>query len=59
MMARETLIIPVHADSETRRYAGVWHDLYASEPGWLDHALEKFDLPTVAETFAPPDEGDV
>lgn len=55
MMARETLIVPLHADSETRRYAGVWCDLYASEPDWLDYALAKFDLPTVAEIFATSD----
>jgi hypothetical protein len=58
MMARETLIVPLHMDTETRRHAHVWRDLYASESDWLDHALAKFDLPTVAEIFAPPDEGD-
>jgi hypothetical protein len=45
MMARETLIVPLHTDAETTRYARVWRNLYASEQDWLDHALEKFDLP--------------
>jgi hypothetical protein len=52
MMARETLIVPLHTDAETTRYARVWRDLYASEPDWFDYALEKFDLPNVAEIFA-------
>jgi hypothetical protein len=52
MMARETLIVPLHPDPETRGYARVWRDLYASEPDWLDHTLAKFDLPTVSEIFA-------
>jgi hypothetical protein len=51
MMARETLIVPLHPDPETRDYARVWSDLYASEPDWLDHALAKFDLPMVSEIF--------
>lgn len=51
MMARETLIVPLHTDAETTRYARVWRDLYASEPDWLAYALEKFDLPVVAEVF--------
>jgi len=55
MMARETLIIPVHTDTETGRSARVWRDLYASESGWLDQALRKFDLPTVAEIFSTSD----
>jgi hypothetical protein len=29
----------------------VWSDLYASESGWLDHALAEFDLPKVSEIF--------
>jgi hypothetical protein len=52
MMARETLIVPLHTDAETRRYARVWRNLYCSEPDWLDHALKKFALPNVAEIFA-------
>jgi hypothetical protein len=56
MMARETLIVPLHMDTETRRHAHVWRDLYASEPDWLDHALAKFDLPMVSEIFATSDE---
>ncbi len=52
MMARETLIVPLHTNSDTRSYARVWRDLYACEPDWLDYALAKFDLPTVAEIFA-------
>jgi hypothetical protein len=52
MMARETLIVPLHTNSDTRSYARVWRDLYASEPDWLDYALAKFDLPMVAEIFA-------
>jgi hypothetical protein len=55
MMARETLIVPLHTDGETRRQARVWRDLYATEPGWLDHALDKFELPTVAQIFATTD----
>ena len=51
MMARETLIIPLHPDLETRGYARVWSDVYASEPDWLDHALAQFNLPTVSEIF--------
>ncbi len=52
MMAWESLISPTHPDPETRGYARVWRDLYASEPDWLDHALAKFDLPVVSEIFA-------
>jgi hypothetical protein len=52
MMARETLIVPLHTDAATTTHARAWRDLYASEPGWLDHALEKLDLPTVAQIFA-------
>jgi len=52
MMARETLIVPLHTDAETTRYARAWRDLYASEPDWLDYALSKFELPTVVEIFA-------
>jgi|GEM_PF-4036100 len=52
MMARETLIIPLHPDPTTRGHARVWRDLYASESDWLDHALAKFDLPMVSEIFA-------
>jgi hypothetical protein len=52
MMARETLIVPLHTNSDTRSYARVWRDLYASEPDWLDYALSKFELPAVAEIFA-------
>jgi len=52
MMARETLIVPLHPRPRDKSYARVWRDLYASEPGWLDHALEKFDLPAVAEISA-------
>jgi len=52
MMARETLIVPLHPDSDARRCARVWRDLYASEPAWLEDALRKFDLPTVPEIFA-------
>ena len=52
IMAREILIVPLHPDPETRRFARVWRDLYASEPDWLDHALAKFDLPMVSEIFA-------
>jgi hypothetical protein len=55
LMARETLIVPLHPDTETRSYARVWRALYASEPDWLDHALGKFDLPMVAEIFATSD----
>jgi hypothetical protein len=53
MMARETLIVPLHTDADTTRYARVWRDLYASEPEWLDYALAQFDLPSVAKIFAP------
>ncbi len=53
MMARETLIVPLHSDPETREHARLWHDLYASEPEWLDHALAKFDLPMVSQIFGP------
>jgi hypothetical protein len=52
MMARETLIIPLRPEPKTRGHARVWSDLYASEPGWLDHALARFDLPQVSEIFA-------
>jgi hypothetical protein len=52
MLARETLIIPLHQDPDTRGYAQVWSDLYAAEPDWLDHALAQFDLPMVSEIFA-------
>jgi hypothetical protein len=52
MLARETLIIPLHHDPATRKYAQVWSDLYASEPDWLDHALAQFDLPMISEIFA-------
>jgi hypothetical protein len=51
MMARETLIVPLRVDTDTERHARVWRDLYASEQNWLDHALKKFTLPTVAEIF--------
>jgi hypothetical protein len=53
MMARETLIVPLHTDAGTQRHARVWRDLYASEQNWLDHALKQFGLPTVADIFAP------
>lgn len=52
MMARESLIVPLHPNPGTRGHARVWRDLYASEPDWLDHALARFDLPTVSEIFA-------
>jgi hypothetical protein len=53
MMARETLIIPLHTDADTRRHARIWRDMYASEQNWLDYALKKFALPSVAQIFAP------
>jgi hypothetical protein len=52
MMARETLIVPLHAHAETTRSARVWRDLYASEPVWLDYALARFALPSTSEIFA-------
>jgi|SRR5271154_1308549 len=52
MMARETLVVPLHTDPDTTRYAHVWRDLYASEPDWLDYALMRFELPSVTEIFA-------
>ena len=52
MMARETLIVPLHTDAGTTGSARVWRDLYASEPAWLDYALAKFDLPLATEIFA-------
>ncbi|HEV2924405.1 MAG TPA: hypothetical protein VGW98_10250 [Solirubrobacteraceae bacterium] len=52
IMARETLIVPLHTDSDTRSYARVWRDLYASEPDWLDYALARFALPSTSEIFA-------
>lgn len=51
MMARETLIVPLNTEEGTRRHARMWRDLYASEPNWLDHALERFALPNRAEIF--------
>ncbi len=53
IMARETLIVPLSPDLQTSGQARIWRDLYASEPGWLDYALAKFELPTVAEIFPP------
>jgi hypothetical protein len=50
--ARETLVIPLNKEPDTTDHARVWRDLYASEPNWLDHALETWGLPTVAEIFA-------
>jgi hypothetical protein len=58
MMARETLIVPLHPEPESTRHAHVWRDLYASEPDWLDYALAKLDLPTVAEIFTTSGESD-
>jgi hypothetical protein len=55
LMARESLVVPLHSDEKTRRHARVWRDLYASEQDWLDHALKKFDLPSAAEIFATTD----
>ena len=52
LMARETLVVPLRTDTDTRRHARIWRDLYASEPGWLDHALGQFRLPSAAEIFA-------
>jgi hypothetical protein len=55
MMARETLIVPLHLTAETTGHARVWRDLYASEPEWLGWALAQFDLPSTAEIFASVD----
>jgi hypothetical protein len=52
IMARETLIVPLNTGEGTKRHARMWRDLYASEPNWLDHALERFALPPCAEIFA-------
>jgi hypothetical protein len=52
LMARETLVVPLRTDTDTSRHARIWRDLYAFEPGWLDHALGQFRLPSAAEIFA-------
>lgn len=54
--ARETLIVPLHADGATKKYARVWRDLYAAESAWLDYALAQFQLPSTEEIFTPPGE---
>lgn len=51
IMARETLVVPLRADGETRSHAHVWRDLSTSEPSWLDYALAQFHLPSTAEIF--------
>lgn len=52
LMARETLVVPLRIKAPTSEHARLWRALYASEPGWLDHALGQFCLPSVAEIFA-------
>jgi hypothetical protein len=60
MLARETLIVPLQDDAASRQHACIWRDLYASEPDWLGHALDRFGLPAAADIFAVkiPPEGD-
>jgi hypothetical protein len=53
MMGRETLVVPLNQDTQTISQARIWPDLYGSEPDWLDYALAKFALPTVAQIFQP------
>jgi hypothetical protein len=55
MLARETLVVPLRSDPETRAHARLWRDMYASEPEWLDYALDRRGLPSVARIFAPTD----
>ena len=52
LLARETLVIPLGRTPQNREDARFWRDLYASEPVWLDHALELLALPGVSAIFA-------
>jgi len=55
LRGRETMGMPLGRDEETLRLAGVWRDLYAGEPRWLDDALDAFGLPRSDEVFAVHD----
>jgi hypothetical protein len=48
--ARETVIIPLRRDAKWQ--AGVWRDLYESEPDWLRWALAECGLPSLDEVTA-------
>jgi len=52
LRVRETLIMPLDAYQDTTDLAHAWRDLYASEPRWLDHALQVVGLPSADDVFA-------
>ena len=50
MRVRETLILANNADALTA--TAVWNAYYASEPSWLDWALDHLSLPSTAAILA-------